>query len=132
MTGLLVLASVLGLALLSKKKRINGIGVPNFSPYKISWIILVPESGIATKHDQERLKQWLFVRFLGSTSLATHFPTKERAKEVLYEISDIQGLDKKYRAYIISDKQMRFFDPDNVDYESVMTKKQIEDSFMIG
>lgn len=98
-----------------------------FSPFKIHWIVLVPDFGIATKADERRLWNYkLFARSFNNAVLATHFPTKERAVEVLNKlIDDDIRLSKDYTAYIISDRQ---FGEYSGDLSSLFTQKQKDDA----
>lgn len=102
----------------------------NFSPYKIHWIILVPDFGVATKADERRLWNYkLFSRSFNKAVLATHFPTKERAIEVLNKlIDDDIRLSKDYTAYIISDKQ---FGKYSGNLSSLLTQKQKDDAIKL-
>lgn len=102
----------------------------NFSPIKIHWIILVPNFGIATKADERRLWNYnLFARTFNNAVLATHFPTKERAVEVLNKlIDDNIRLSKDYTAYIISDRQ---FGEYSGDLSSLFTQKQKDDAIKV-
>ncbi len=102
----------------------------NLSPFKIHWIVLVPDFGIATKADERRLWSYnLFSRSFNNTVLATHYPTKERAVEVLNKlIDDDIRLSKDYTAYIISDRQ---FGKYSGDLSSLLTQKQKDDAIKL-
>ena len=111
----------------------------NLSPFKIHWIVLVPDFGIATKADERRLWSYnpfsrqfnnaLFSRSFNNTVLATHYPTKERAVEVLNKlIDDDIILSKDYTAYIISDRQ---FGKYSGDLSSLLTQKQKDDAIKL-
>ena len=101
-----------------------------FSPYKIHWIVLVPDFGIATKADERRLrKHKLFSRSFNNSVLTTHFPTKGIAVETLNElIADDVRLSKDYTAYIISDMQ---FGEYSGDLLSLLTQKQKDDAIKL-
>jgi hypothetical protein len=77
------------------------------SKYKVSWLVLVPTKGAATKKDQELASKavssskFYFTR--SKYSIIAHQPSKEHAKD---KISKLKGkLSKPYIAYIITDAQ---------------------------
>lgn len=105
--------------LFAKKKGIAGIGKINrnnrmdFSPYKMQWIVLIPETGIATKHDEKLLSShpFWFTRSGANVALLRHCPDKNRANAIVNLLYDSQfDLDKHYTAYIITDKQFGMID----------------------
>lgn len=130
--------------LLAKKKGIAGIGKINrnnrmyFSPYKMQWIVLIPEIGIATKHDEKILSShpFWFTRSGSNIALLRPCPDKNRANAIVNVLSNMQfELDKHYTVYIISDKQFGMIDArggwtkDSV--LDVMTTKQKQESVVI-
>lgn len=130
--------------LFAKKKGIAGIGKINrnnrmdFSPYKMQWIVLIPEKGIATRHDEKILSShpFWFTRSGDNIALLRHCPDKNRANAIVGVLSDMNfELDKHYTAYIISDKQFGMIDARNGWTKdgvlSVVTTKQEQESVVI-
>ena len=102
------------------KKQCN---MKTFSPYQIAWIVLKPTKGIALKSDSEKTH---FGRTFGM--LVMHYPTQDKAKESLKRLSS-KKLNKKYEAYIITDKQFGMLKEDN--FMSVLTTKQKENMLIL-
>ena len=76
------------------------------SKYQISWIILTPVSGKATKRDQKRFNSQLSRSSFSigpfSQNLFAYFANKEVAKE---QLSLLNKANKDYVATIITDAQ---------------------------
>ncbi|MDA3911444.1 MAG: hypothetical protein PF448_08820 [Bacteroidales bacterium] len=77
------------------------------SKYKVSWLILLPEKGKATKREVSIINKKCPYHGFGIIGLdkymiGGHFPSKKEAEKCLPKI---KGLGKPYRAYIITDAQ---------------------------
>ncbi|WP_379964002.1 hypothetical protein [Epilithonimonas sp. UC225_85] len=102
-----------------------------FNPYTISWIILTPKTGKATKRDQKKFNSQItrstFSISAFSSIMFAHFATKEIATE---QLALLKKTNKDYNATIITDKQFGLME---IDYKTKnvkihFTTKQIEDS----
>ena len=101
-----------------------------FSKYKISWLILLPIKGKATKRDVALLNKKSKLSGFGIIGLngymaAKHFSSKSDAEK---ELKTLKGLGKPYSAFIITDAQ---FGKMEIDYikgtnKLLVTKKQIK------
>ena len=102
-----------------------------FSKYQISWIILTPKTGKATKRDQKTFNSQLSKSSFSigpfNQNMFAHFVRKEVATEQLLLLSKA---NKDYTATIITDAQ---FGEMNIDYKTRtakinFTEKQLENS----
>ena len=128
-------ASIIALAALFRKNK-SISGIRELSPYVISWAILEPTDGIATKHDENILHRYGFSRLVNKIAFGAHFPNKAKAEKIIKDVimdgdNGIRPrLDKSYNIYVITDKQFGMIQyPYNRkanfnDIYSVMTSKQ--------
>lgn len=104
------------------------------NPYKVSWIVLAPIKGIATKKDSQIASNivsgWrrYFARSIDNKLMFAHSPSQEDALLCVKLLNS--KLSKKYTAYIITDKQ--FGCAKRVeDMLDVVTLKQKKESIII-
>ena len=99
--------------------------------YQISWIVLTPKTGKATKRDQKIFNSSdssaNFSIGAFNQNLWSHFSSKEKAQEV---VSKLRKANKNYTATIITDAQ---FGNIKIDYNTKsvkidFTEKQLSDS----
>ena len=99
--------------------------------YQISWIVLTPKTGKATKRDQKIFNSSDSSAYFSigtfNQNLWSHFSSKEKAQEV---VSKLRKANKNYTATIITDAQ---FGNIKIDYNTKsvkidFTEKQLSDS----
>ena len=106
----------------------NQSNMKEFSPYKVTWVELIPNTGIVTKHDRK-----IFGEFLPAGKERTHrkhFPSKEDAISWIKNF-DASRLDKAYTCYLFTDKQFSLAKAENglaIPY----TRKQLENPYTLG
>ncbi|KPE51017.1 hypothetical protein [Chryseobacterium indologenes] len=102
--------------------------------YQISWVILTPKKGNATKRDQKIFNSVdpLFCFSIGAfnQNLQAHFSTKEKAQQA---VKSLKKANKDYTATIITDAQ---FGNIEIDYKTktvkiAYTEKQLTESILI-
>lgn len=96
------------------KKKAAGIkGIGELSPYSVTVMVLIPKSGIVTKHDEKLLSQFGFAK-LGKAVLVRWCRNQESAYSLADEIIESDEirhkLDKSYTCYEITDKQFSMID----------------------
>lgn len=100
-----------------------------FSKYKISWLVLIPATGKATKADLQVFNKVTLFSMIGN-NITAHFPTRERAEQVQKQLKALSSkLTKRYRAVIVSDAQ--FGNMQGTDFWSAATTKQKADAITI-
>lgn len=101
------------------------------SKYQISWIVLTPVNGKATKRDQKKFNSQLLRSSFSigpfNQNLFAHFANKEVAKE---QLSLLNKANKEYVATIITDAQ---FGEIKIDHNTKtakinFTEKQVKES----
>lgn len=94
----------------------------NISPYRISWITMLPLKGIVTIKDQikiDSLNKWYYRK--GAKEVSVCAGNKDKA---LAKIEKLKGtLTKSYAAYIYTDKQFGMRNVKN-PLVSILTTKQ--------
>lgn len=91
----------------NNKKQSN---MKEFSPYKVTWVELVPATGIVTKHDRK-----VFGEFRPKGKEMTHrkhFSCKEDAISWITNF-DASRLEKAYTCYLFTDKQFALAKAEN-------------------
>jgi len=99
------------------------------NPYTITWVILIPTKGIATKKDASLT----FHRGMFKSYLACHSGNLENAKN---KVQDLKGmLSKEYKVLFITDKQFGMieidFKNDTNNLMDIATSKQKSEMFLI-
>ena len=104
------------------------VNTPN--PYQITWAVLTPIKGKVTKKDLTTLYRagvYTYCKRVGFNEVTAHFPTKERALQVL---KGIKGLTRTYEVVLITDKQFGLTDWKE-SVKIVATKKQLQNRIFI-
>lgn len=78
-----------------------------FSDYQISWLVLKPLDGKATKRDQLHFNKCLGIKrfclnFFEENTIVAHYPDIDKAKA---DLAKLTKANKAYKAYIITDRQ---------------------------
>ncbi|MCQ4139226.1 hypothetical protein [Chryseobacterium sp. EO14] len=104
------------------------------SKYQISWIVLTPKTGKATKRDQKDFNSQLTRSSFSigpfNQNMYAHFASKEVAEE---QLSLLRKTNKEYTAVIITDAQ---FGEMKIDHNTKtvnigFTQKQLSESKVI-
>ena len=106
----------------------NQSNMKEFSPYKVTWVELIPNTGIVTKHDRK-----IFGEFRPSGKERTHrkhFPSKEDAISWITNF-DASRLDKAYTCYLFTDKQFSLAKAEN-GFAIPYTTKQRNTPYTLG
>lgn len=106
----------------------NQSNMKEFSPYKVTWVELIPNTGIVTKHDRK-----IFGEFRPSGKERTHrkhFPSKEDAISWIKNF-DASRLDKSYTCYLFTDKQFSLAKAEN-GFAIPYTTKQRNTPYTLG
>ena len=102
----------------------------NLSPYKITWVILTPIKGKATKKDLTAFFSagvYTYCKRIDFNEVTAYFPTKEKALKTLKKV---KNLSKNYEVILITDKQIGMVNWEE-SFKTVATKKQLQDRFFI-
>jgi hypothetical protein len=98
------------------------------NPYKITWLVLTPVKGIATKKDHS-IANKAFYGFMNRNNgqeIVRHFATKENALKALESLK----LSKEYKATFITDAQFGLSKWDE-SLLNVATKLQLQNQILI-
>ena len=99
------------------------------NPYQITWSILIPVSGKATKKDLSIIAKSGIYSISSNLNNEFFFHSADKEKAI-EKAKNIKGLSKKYEVVMITDKQFG-----NVDvfksFRLSATKKQLQERFFI-
>ena len=99
------------------------------NPYKITWAIITPIKGKATKKDLTAFFRAgvSYCKRIDFNEFTAHFSTKEKALKTLKKV---KNLSKNYEVIFITDKQFGLVNW-RESLKTVATKKQLRDRFFI-